>query len=87
MAPGGARLAHQFVAGIGDQWSPGVGDQGDRLVRHLGNQPRADAIGIVIVIGGHRPLDADMREQLGGDPAVLDGEQIRGGEHGGGVRA
>ena len=45
-------------------------------VAHPRDEAGADAIGVVIVIGGHRPLDADMVEQLGGDAAILDRDQI-----------
>jgi hypothetical protein len=43
---------------------------------HPLDQAGPHPVGIMIVIGNHRPLDADMAEQLGRDPAVLDRDQV-----------
>ena len=84
---GGAGVADQLVAGVGDERRAGIGDQSHRLAAHPLDQARPDPVGIVIVIGQHRPLDADMVEQLGGDPAVLDGDQVGARQYVGGARA
>ena len=54
---------------------------------HPLDQAGADPVGIVIVIGEHRPLRADMGEQPGGDPAVLDRDQVGARQYVGGARA
>ena len=57
------------------------------LLAHPRDQAGPHPIGIMIVIGRHRPLDADMAEQLGGDPAVLDRDQVGARQYVRGARA
>jgi hypothetical protein len=85
--PGGAGVADQLVAGIGDERRAGVETSATASLAMRAIKLGPDPVGIVIVIGRHRPLDADMGEELGGDPAVLDRDHVGPGEDVGGVRA
>ena len=76
------RLAHQLVAGIGDQRRAGVGDQRHRLPgAEPRDQPRALPLGVVLVIRRELAAQAEMRQQLLRVARVLGGDQIGAGEH------
>jgi ABC-type branched-subunit amino acid transport system substrate-binding protein len=85
--PGLAGGADELVAGIGNERCTGVGDQCHRFVAHAGEELRTNPVAVVIVIGHHRPLDADMMKELRGDPAVFDGDDAGRRQHRGGARA
>ena len=48
---GCTRIAHQPVAGIGDERRAGIADQHDDLIRHPRHQPRPRRIIGMIIIG------------------------------------
>jgi hypothetical protein len=71
------RRLRQTVAGIGDQRSPGIGDQRHGLALfECREQPWASLVGIVFVVGVGAVLDAVAIEQDAGDAGVLAGEHI-----------
>ena len=74
---GGARVADQLVAGVGDQRRARIGDQCNHATLHPLQQHRAHRVGIVIVVRLHRHLRADVGEQASGNAGVLGGDQGR----------
>ena len=79
---GFAGRPHQLEAGIGDERRAGVrhqrdggacGEPRDELRPRLG--------GVVVVVGRERRGDAVMVDELAGDPRVLAGDQVGGGQH------
>ena len=77
------RLAHQLVAGIGDQRRAGIADDGHRLSRRqLGQHARPLALGVVLVIGAGRARNGEMGEQRAAVARVLAVDHIGAGQHG-----
>src|SRR6185437_12247062 len=78
---GFAHLAHQPVAGIGNQRRPRIRDEGDRLaVRQPREQFGPCLGGIVLVIRRQRRTDAEPRGQLAGHAGILAGDHVRSGQ-------
>src|SRR3954453_8118354 len=72
----GAGGADQLVAGIRNQRSAGIADQGDRFLGQSRDDPLALLAARVIIVAAHRRLRADMGKQLGGDSRVFDEDQV-----------
>ncbi len=67
--------------GSGHQRRAGVRYQRQRAaIGEQGQQPRAGALGIVVVIGGQRRLDAVALHQPVGDAGVLAGDEVGAGQ-------
>ncbi len=79
-------IAHQLVAGIGYERRAGVADQRYRLAaRQLGQDARALALGVVLVIGAQRSRDGIVRQQRTAVAGILAVDHI--GPRQGGQRA
>ncbi len=78
---GGADLAHQLEAGIGDQWRAGVRHQRDRAaLRQRLQNLRTRRFRIVLVILLERRCDRIALGQAARDAGVLAGDDIDAGE-------
>jgi hypothetical protein len=76
------RGPHQLEARVRDERRPGVGDERDpAALAEPVEQHRADAVGIVIMIGEARRRDAMDRQKLAGDPRVLAGDEVGTAQH------
>src|SRR5205823_30285 len=84
---GGAGGAHQLVTGIGNQRSPGVADQCDRLLAEPGDDPLALLAARMVVVAAHRHFRADMREQFCSDSRVFHEDAVGPAQGVGGARA
>jgi hypothetical protein len=77
-----ARRLHQQKAWVGDARRSGVGDQRDGLAVAQGPQQRL-ALGqlVMLEVGGHRHVDAEVGEERARAPRVLAGDQVHLLEH------
>ena len=66
----------QLVAGIGNQRRAGIADQRDGLACQGRQDALAQLVVAMVVIGGHRRLRTDVRQQLRGDPLVLGKDMV-----------
>ena len=75
------RLGDKFIAGIGNERRPGVGDQRQRLpFRDAFQRARARLGGVVLMIRRERPLNAVAREQRARHAGVLGQDRIGAGQ-------
>ena len=78
----GERGAHQLEAGVGDQRGAGIADQRQCLAAAQRLEDGgADAIGVVVVIGVERLVDAEAGQETCGHPGVLAQDAVDAAQH------
>jgi hypothetical protein len=80
---GSACFAHELEPGIGYKRRPGIGDKSNALARgQFSQHARPLFVGVVLMVGPHRRVNAEVRQQCAAVTRIFAVDGVRTGQHG-----